>query len=143
MLSSRSCELATVDELEEDLEERDPEFVRFSRQFIQNLQKVDRIVPFLRAWVPEFRCLVGFLVSLDGGKAGYGSTIHALAGKEEANQEGLCENQHLAGKVKKKVINRSDPTRDDGIVLEQESVNLSDQPQEEKESKVNEGLLRS
>ena len=59
--------------------------MRFSCQFIQNLQKVDRIVPFLRAWVPEFRCLVGFLVSLDGGKAGYGSTIHALAGREEAD----------------------------------------------------------
>ena len=41
VLSSRACELASVNELNEDLAERDPEFVIFCRQFILNLRNVD------------------------------------------------------------------------------------------------------
>ena len=47
-LSSRSCELAGLDELEEDLEDRDPEFVRYARKYIINLKKTDTIVLFPR-----------------------------------------------------------------------------------------------
>ena len=92
VLSSRSCELASVDELELDLTERDPDFTKYARQFILNLQRIKEIVPFKRAWVPENHHLFGFLTSLDGGKAGYGSTIHALARKDkekDVNKLGL------------------------------------------------------
>ena len=46
VLSSRACELASVDELEEDLIHRDPEFVNFCREFLVNLKRVEQIVPF-------------------------------------------------------------------------------------------------
>ena len=52
-LASRSCELASTDELELDLIERDPEFVNFARKFIVNLKRVNNIVPFRRAWIPS------------------------------------------------------------------------------------------
>jgi hypothetical protein len=84
-LSSRSCELAGLDELKEDLEDRDPEFVKYARKYIINLKKTDTIVPFPRCWVPPNHELVGFITSLDGGKIGYGTSVHSLAGKEGQN----------------------------------------------------------
>jgi hypothetical protein len=87
-LSSRSCELASLDELEVDLEDRDPEFVKYARKYIINLKKIDTIVPFPRCWVPNGHELIGFITSLDGGKIGYGTSVHSLAGKEDQeNQE--------------------------------------------------------
>ena len=83
VLSSRACELASVNELNEDLAERDQEFVAFCKQFILNLRNLDKIIPFHRCWVPPGFELVGFVTGLDGGKAGYGSTTHALAEKTE------------------------------------------------------------
>ena len=82
VLSSRACELASVNELNEDLAERDQEFVAFCKQFILNLRNVDKIIPFPRCWTPPGFELIGFVTSLDGGKAGYGSTTHALAEKQ-------------------------------------------------------------
>ena len=81
-LNSRSCELAGLDELEEDLEDRDPEFVRYARKYIINLKKTDTIVPFPRCWVPPNHELIGIITSMDGGKIGYGTSVHSLAGKE-------------------------------------------------------------
>ena len=69
-LSSRSCELASLDELEVDLEDRDPEFVKYARRYIINLKKIDTIVPIPRCWVPTGHELVGFITSLDDGKIG-------------------------------------------------------------------------
>ena len=53
VLSSRACELASVDELEEDLASRDPGFVDFCRGFIVNLKWVEQIVPFLQVLDPQ------------------------------------------------------------------------------------------
>ena len=83
VLSSRACELASVDELEEDLASRDPGFVDFCRGFIANLKRVEQIVPFSRCWIPKGFTLIGFITSLDGGKSGYGAIIHAIAMKIE------------------------------------------------------------
>ena len=44
---------------------------------------MDKIIPFPRCWTPPGFELIGFVTSLDGGKAGYGSTTHALAEKTE------------------------------------------------------------
>ena len=52
VLSSRVCELASVNELNVDLYDRDPEFVNFCRQFILNLRNVEEILPFPRCWTP-------------------------------------------------------------------------------------------
>ena len=59
VLSSRACELASVNELEEDLIHRDPEFVEFCKEFLINLKKVDQIIPFPRCWIPKEHDLVG------------------------------------------------------------------------------------
>ena len=69
VLSSRACELASVNELNKDLAERDPEFVTFC---ILNLRNVDKILPFPRCWMPHGFELIGFVTSLDGGKADSG-----------------------------------------------------------------------
>ena len=82
-LASRSCELASTQELEMDLTERDPEFTRFARRFIVNLKRIDEIVPFRRAWVPSKHKLGGFIVTLDGGKLGFGSAIYSIAVPQE------------------------------------------------------------
>ena len=39
-LASRSCELATVDEMELDLSQRDPEFVTLAKKFLLNLRNI-------------------------------------------------------------------------------------------------------
>ena len=46
MLTSRACEIASVDELNLDLQERDPEFVILCKEFIGNLRRVEDIIPF-------------------------------------------------------------------------------------------------
>ena len=53
ILASRSCELAGIHELEEDLSSRDESFVEFARGFIINLKKVKEIRPFARCWVKK------------------------------------------------------------------------------------------
>ena len=81
VLSSRACELASVDELNLDLIERDSDFVALCKEFISNLRRVEDIIPFKRCWTPSGYTLLGFITSLDGGRPGLGSTIHAIAEK--------------------------------------------------------------
>ena len=91
VLTSRACEIATVDELNLDLQERDSEFVALCKEFISNLRKIEEIIPFKRCWTPSGYNLIGFVVSLDGGRPGLGCTVHSLAeknseeGKDDAN----------------------------------------------------------
>ena len=90
-LSSRACEIAGVHELELDLEERDPDFVHWSRIFIRNLKHIKEILPFRRSWVPQDHHLLGFLVYTDGGKIGLGTAIYALSSKgDEKIEKALC-----------------------------------------------------
>ena len=65
VLSIRACELASVDELEEDLASRDPEFIDFCRGFLINLKRVEQVVPFSRCWTPKGFTLIGFITSLE------------------------------------------------------------------------------
>jgi len=48
ILASRSCELAGIHELQENLRSRDESFVKFARGFIINFKKVKEIRPFAR-----------------------------------------------------------------------------------------------
>jgi hypothetical protein len=86
VLSSRACELASVDELNLDLIERDPDFVALCKEFISNLRKVEDIIPFKRCWTPSGYTLLGFITSMDGGRPGLGSTIHAIAEKNHVKE---------------------------------------------------------
>ena len=70
VLTSRACEIASVDELNLDLQERDPEFVILCKEFIGNLRRIEDIIPFKRCWTPTGYTLIGFVVSLDGGRPG-------------------------------------------------------------------------
>merc|ERR1711954_118712 len=90
--ASRSCELATVNEMEMDLNERDSEFVKTAKTFILNLRKVGEIKPFQRAWVPPGHRLVGFATSFDGGALGYGTVTHSLAAPIEPMHGNLRRN---------------------------------------------------
>ena len=47
-LASHSCELANINELEEDLSGRDKDFVDWARVFIVNLKKIKDVKPFRR-----------------------------------------------------------------------------------------------
>ena len=84
ILASRACELASTDEMTLDLSPRDVEFVDTSKQFLLNLRRIDQVKPFKRAFVPENNTLVGFVISQDGGRPGFGSLIHSLASSGEA-----------------------------------------------------------
>ena len=86
VLSSRACELASVDELNLDLIERDPDFVALCKEFISNLRNVEDIIPFKRCWTPSGYTLLGFITSMDGGRPGLGSTIHAVAEKHHVKE---------------------------------------------------------
>ena len=83
-LSSRAwaCELSNVNELEVDLKSKDPEFAASAQGYIVNLRKIDQILPFRRCWILVGYKLTGFVVSLDGGKLGFGTTIHSLGAKD-------------------------------------------------------------
>ena len=78
-LVSRSCELASIDEMNVDLEARDAGFCSVVRKFIMNLRKVAEIRPFRRAWVPENHSLCGFAIPVDGGKMAFGAGVYSLA----------------------------------------------------------------
>ena len=91
ILASRSCELAGVQELDEDLSIRDKSFVEFARTFIINLKKVKEIRPFKRCWVKKGYQLMGFLLYLDGGKTGLGDCLYVLSTLDGKNVErALC-----------------------------------------------------
>ena len=91
ILASRSCELAGINELDVDLEDRDAQFVKFAREFIVNLRKVKQIKPFARCWVKKDHKLLGFLVYLDGGRPGLGSVVYAVSTKDGVNiEKALC-----------------------------------------------------
>ena len=109
VLSSRACELASLEELDVDLSTRDPEFVNFCKGFIMNLRNVDQIIPLPRCWVPEGYVLLGFITSLDGGKSGYGAIIHALAAKvsDETSDESTESKEEKKTTNKEKVIDDS------------------------------------
>ena len=92
-LASRNCELASVKEIEMDLAPRDPEFIAWARKFIIGLRGVNGIIPFRRAWVPANHKLGGFVTSMDGGKLGFGCSIHSLAippDPQESLDRALC-----------------------------------------------------
>ena len=61
-LSSRACELASPEELELPLKERDPKFVALVQKFIINLKYINKLLPFQRKWVKDGQCLVGFVM---------------------------------------------------------------------------------
>ena len=73
--SSRACELSNVNKLEVDLKTKDPEFAAWAQGYIVNLRKIDQRLPFRRCWIPAGYKLTGFVVSLDGGKLGFCTTI--------------------------------------------------------------------
>ena len=81
-LSSRACELSDVNELEVDLKSKDPECAAWAQGYIVILRKIDQIMPFRTCWIPEGYKLTGFVVSLEGGKLGFGTTIHSLGAKD-------------------------------------------------------------
>ena len=74
-------------EIEIDQEDRDPDFVQWSRVFIKNLKQIKEILPFQRSWVHQDHHLLGFLVYTDGGKIGLGYAIYALSSKENESIE--------------------------------------------------------
>ena len=53
ILASRACELATVEDMEVDLRERDYEFVRLCQAFIVCMRNAGKIIPFERCWIPQ------------------------------------------------------------------------------------------
>ena len=80
-----------MQELDEDLSYRDKSFVDFARIFIINLKKVKEIRPFKRCWMKAGYQLLGFLLYLDGGKAGMGDCLYALSTQDGVNVErALC-----------------------------------------------------
>ena len=99
-LVSRSCELASTEEMSLDLESRDPSFCGVVRKFIMNLRKIDCIRPFRRAWVPLGYTLTGFVIPFDGGKVGYGANVYSIAadGKDGTLDRSLCSTRSRVSK---------------------------------------------
>ena len=99
-LVSRSCELASTEEMSLDLESRDPNFCGVVRKFLMNLRKVDQIRPFRRAWVPSGYKLTGFVVPIDGGKVGFGSNVYSIAtgGNDGMLDRSLCSTRSRVSK---------------------------------------------
>ena len=85
-LASHSCEIANVNELEEDL--RDKNFVHWARVFIVNLKRIKDIKSFRGCWVRQGFQLLGFLIYIDGGRIGMGDSICAKNGEDV--EKALC-----------------------------------------------------
>ena len=101
-LASRSCELASLKEMELDLSTRDENFVKTARTFILNLRKIRDIEPFRRAWVPKGHKLIGFAVGMDGAKLASGTLVHSLAqpcdGPDKPLDRTVCMSKSAIGK---------------------------------------------
>ena len=83
--------MANVNELEQDLSDRDEDFVHWAMVFIINLKNIKDIKPFQRCWVRRGFRLLGFLVYIDGGRIGMGDSIYALSSENDENvEQALC-----------------------------------------------------
>ena len=86
IITSRSCELASIKELDLDLSTRDPEFVMTVKRFAIKLKKITEIRPFRRCWIPHHHKLHGFATTMDGGAPGAGTVVHSLAVPKAHNE---------------------------------------------------------
>ena len=79
-LALRACELASNHEMELNLETKDTDFCLWAKKFLINLKNINNIQPFRRAWVPTVKhVLQGFVVSMDGGRLGFGCCVHSIS----------------------------------------------------------------
>ena len=84
---SRACTIASLDQINEPLENLDKDFAAEAYKFIMSLKKVWKINPLPREIVPSGNTLIGFVASRDGGVPGFGTLIHALHSKDSRNLE--------------------------------------------------------
>ena len=101
-----------------DLQERDQEFCEKATEFLVTLKQIKEINGFPRAWVPENHYLAGFVISLDGGKPGFGTLGHSLAIRKQEvraveEEEIITESKQITRRpVKSRVCKRNVPTHE-------------------------------
>ena len=98
--------------MEVSLKDRDPKFVKLCQDFILCMRKAGEVIPFDRCWVPEGYKLIGFVTSLDGGRFGYGITIHVLAEKEDDGRGDKTELRRRLVMTNSKICKRTAPSHE-------------------------------
>ena len=78
ILTSRSCELASITEMDVDLREKDADFVKVVRNFLKNLKLVHSILP-----LPQWICcskeeIIGIGSTCDGGVPAFGCVNYLI-----------------------------------------------------------------
>ena len=90
ILTSRACELTTINELDEDLGEKDKNFIETAKSFLMNLAKTKEIEPLPKTLCSEAEEVTGIGATADGGVPGYGSLAYII-----------CENKSTVERTSK------------------------------------------
>ena len=78
ILTSRSCELASITEMDIDLEEKDADFVKVVGNFLKNLKLVHTILP-LHQWIcGRGEEIIGIGSTCDGGVPAFGCVNYLI-----------------------------------------------------------------
>ena len=78
ILTCHSCELASINEMDLDLKEKDADFVRVTKNFLQNLQLVHTILPLPQWTCGEGEEIIGIGSTCDGGVPAFGCVNYLI-----------------------------------------------------------------
>ena len=86
MLTSRSCDIADISELDLDVAQRDPEFIQLAKKFLKNLKLNKTILPLPQGICKDGEDIVSIVSTCDGGIPGFGN-IGYLVCEDVVTQE--------------------------------------------------------
>ena len=78
ILTSRSCELASITKLDLDLVQRNPDFVKVTKNFLKNLQLVHTILPLPQWTCAETDEIIAVGSTCDGSIPGFGCVNYLI-----------------------------------------------------------------
>ena len=78
VITSRSCELASISELDLDLDLKDPDFVQVARKFLKNLKLVETDLPLPQGICREAEEILAIDSTCDGAIPRFGSIAYLV-----------------------------------------------------------------
>ena len=78
ILTSRSCELASITEMDLELDQKDADFVKVTKNFLKNLQLVHTILPLPQWTCGEVEKIIAIGSTCDGGIPAFGCVNYLI-----------------------------------------------------------------
>ena len=76
MVLSRSCQIASIHQMDTPLAELDEAFAKQALSWLREVEKIKELNPIKRALIQGEEILIGLTSHVDGGVAGYGAVVY-------------------------------------------------------------------